>query len=51
MKIAFRQRIADIEAELGASAGVDPLADRFKVGAIAAYRDILDVSIEETLDE
>ena len=47
----FEDRISDLEALLGSSAGIDPLEDRFRVGAIAAYRDILNISVEETLDE
>jgi len=47
----FEQRIRDLESQLGASAGVDPLEDRFRVGAIAAYRDILDITVEETRND
>lgn len=40
-------RVRELQDELGNSAGVDPLFDRFKVGAINAYKDVLNISIEE----
>lgn len=39
-------RIRDLESELGISAGVDSLHDRFKVGAIAAYKDFYFLDME-----
>ena len=33
--------------ELGVTAGVDPVMDSRKVGKIAAYQDILDLTFEE----
>ena len=47
----FRQRIQEIEIMLGKSAGLDPLEDRYKVGAIAAYYDLIYIDFEETQDE
>lgn len=47
----FRQRIQEIEIMLGKSAGLDPLEDRYKVGAIAAYHDLIYIDFEETQDE
>lgn len=47
----FKQRIQELEILLGKSAGIDPLEDRFKVGAIAAYHDLIYISVEETQDE
>lgn len=47
----FRQRIQELEITLGKSAGVDPLQDRFHVGAIAAYHDLIYIDFEETQDE
>ena len=47
----FRERIRELEQMLGASAGVDPLQDRFTVGAISAYSDILNIDVEETLND
>lgn len=50
----FRQIIANLKDELAYSAGIDPLADRFKSGAIQAYNDILNTSfddVEENISE
>lgn len=47
----FRQRIAQLETILGTRAGLDPLEDRYTVGAIAAYHDLLYIEFEETQDE
>lgn len=47
----FRQNISDLKDELAQSAGIDPLSDRFKSGAIQAYNDILNITIEEIEDE
>lgn len=47
----FRQRIQEIEITLGKSAGVNSLQDRFHVGAIAAYHDLIYIDFEESQDE
>lgn len=47
----FRQRIRQLEVTLGVGAGTDPLQDRYHVGAIAAYHDLLYIEFEETQDE
>lgn len=36
--------------ELAEQAGINPLLDREKVGAIKAYQDMLDIELEETHD-
>ena len=49
--VMIKERIRSIQDDLGVSAGLDPLQDRFKVGALAAYSDFyfLDTdSLEET---
>lgn len=45
----IKSRIIQLEQELGESAGVDPLHDRYRAGAIAAYKDFifLDIYSEE----
>jgi hypothetical protein len=43
-------RIRATQAELGNSAGLDPLSDRFKVGAIQAYQDMLFITFSEVKD-
>lgn len=40
-------RISALEGELGTQAGLDPLHDRFRVGAINAYRDLVNITFEE----
>ena len=47
----FQQRIRQLEVELGQSAGSAPLDDRFKVGAVAAYLDLIYVDFEGDSDE
>lgn len=42
----LRQYIEGLQAELGQSAGVDPVVDARKVGAIQAYKDMLDIEYE-----
>jgi len=42
----FRERIQALQEILATSAGVDPLQDRFYVGAIAAYNDLLNIDFE-----
>lgn len=41
------ERIAALQSELGVSAGTDPAFDRFRVGAIGAYTDLLNIQFEE----
>jgi hypothetical protein len=43
----IRQNVERLQEDLGASAGVDPLNDRFKVGAIGAYSDLLNIDFED----
>jgi hypothetical protein len=40
-------RIKELQEILSESAGIDPLADRYKAGYIRACKDILDIDIEE----
>jgi predicted Zn-dependent protease len=44
----FKRRQDLMKEELADQAGLDPLADRQKVGAIKAYQDFLDIE-EESL--
>lgn len=41
------RRIFDAREHLGANAGIDPLLDRYQVGAIAAYGDLLNIEFDE----
>lgn len=41
------QRIADIQEILSEQAGLNPAQDREYVGAIKAYRDIINIEYEE----
>jgi hypothetical protein len=45
------ERINIIQETLGDSAGENPLADRFSVGAIQAYKDILLMEYDEPTEE
>lgn len=36
-----------LQDELGVSAGLDPLHDRFRAGAIAGYNDLTEIDFEE----
>lgn len=47
MMLGFMERIDQIRQELGQTAGIDPLSDRYRVGAIAAYTDVLNVDVNE----
>lgn len=47
----IEDRIRNIEVELGMSAGQEPLSDRFKSGAICGYRDLVNITFEETQDD
>lgn len=46
----INKRIHDIQEDLGHTAGQEPLNDRFKSGAVAAYTDILSTDFEEVKD-
>lgn len=43
----LKERIAGIQEELGSTAGIEPLSDRWKSGAISAYNDILNIDYNE----
>jgi len=43
----FQVRIDSLRELLGDSAGEDPLLDRWKVGAIQAYKDLILIEFEE----
>lgn len=43
----FRERVFLIQETLSRSAGVNPLEDRFRVGYIAAFNDIINIEPEE----
>lgn len=43
----LRSRQQEAKDKLASSAGIDPLSDRYNVGAIAAYQDILDIELDE----
>jgi hypothetical protein len=43
----FARRAAFLKEELADQAGLNPLADREKVGAIKAYQDFLDIELDE----
>jgi hypothetical protein len=46
----MHRRIQGLQEQLGTSAGIDPLNDRFLVGAIGAYRDVTNVEFDEVTD-
>lgn len=46
----LRERIFRIQEELGQVAGKDPMHDQFRVGAIAAYNDLLNIDFDEVKD-
>lgn len=46
----LRKRVYLIQDELGVSAGLEPLQDRFKVGAVGAYTDLLNIEFDEVKD-
>lgn len=48
MFTALHNNIQRLCEDLGASAGLDPLSDRFKAGYITACRDTLDVDFADT---
>lgn len=43
----LRERIQRIQEELGVTAGKDHLYDQYRVGAIAAYNDLLNIEFDE----
>lgn len=43
----IHNRIYRTQEQLGATAGNDPLIDRYAVGAIAAYNDLLNIEFDE----
>lgn len=43
-------RVRRIQEELGGAAGKDPLYDQYRVGAIAAYTDLLNIEFDEVKD-
>lgn len=43
----LQTRIQYLKEQLADQAGLDPLADRQKVGAIKAYQDIIDIELDE----
>lgn len=43
-------RIRRTQEELGVTAGKDALFDQFRVGAIAAYNDLLHIEFDEVKD-
>jgi hypothetical protein len=45
--LELRNRIVRLQDALGQSAGIDPLADRYKAGYIAACVDFLNIEYEE----
>lgn len=47
----LQDRIDGLQEELGVQAGVDPLQDRSKVGAIAALKDILAITIDDISED
>ena len=44
----LQSRINQLQEDLGNTAGVDPLQDRYRSGAIRAYKDLLEIEFEET---
>lgn len=46
----LRERILRTQEELGMQAGKDPLYDQYRVGAIAAYSDLLNIDFDEVSD-
>jgi hypothetical protein len=45
------ERIFNLHQELGQSAGVDSIMDRYKSGAIGAYTDLLNISFEDAQND
>jgi hypothetical protein len=49
--VIIAERIRETERELGATAGVDAAGDRYRVGTIQAYKNLLDIDFEDLSDE
>jgi hypothetical protein len=47
----LRMYIDGLQAELGQAAGVDSIADARRVGAIQAYKDLLEIDFDEESQE
>lgn len=47
----LEKRVYGMQQELGANAGIDPLQDRTKVGAIRALQDILEITAEDVSED
>lgn len=43
----IKSRISVLEEKLGNVAGIDPLEDRYTAGAIAGYKDLLNIQFDE----
>lgn len=46
--IRIQQNVERLKEELSESAGINPINDRFKSGAIAGYNDLLLIDFEDT---
>lgn len=46
--LMLQDRVQILTDELALSAGLDPLSDRFKVGALAACKDLINIEWEES---
>jgi hypothetical protein len=46
----LKDRVEQLQFELGQSAGQDPLNDRFKCGAVAAYYDMIQIEVDTKED-
>lgn len=49
--IAARERVKDAKDILGMSAGIDPISDNFYRGFIAAYEEMQEFKVGETVDD
>ena len=45
--LEFKRRQEWLRDQLAEQAGINPIADREKVGAIKAYQDMLDIELDE----
>ena len=45
--LELKRRQDFLKEQLAEQAGLNPLEDRFKVGAIIAYQDMLDIRLDE----
>lgn len=48
---SLHNMIQDGREELGRTAGLDSLSDRFKVGMLKAYEDVLELTFEEVSND